>query len=139
MADEERKPSRVPPHLVAALVCDTGAVDPSTGKKSLIGVFTILFAQKFPTARALLLYLKVADGDGYYPLKIEFLRSEDETVMAEAEGEITCPDRTQPVDLMVPFPPLPFHGPGRHEFRILMSGMYVGRAVLDAKQIQVNP
>jgi hypothetical protein len=139
MADTERKPSRVPPHLVAALVCDTSATDPSTGKKSLIGVFTTLFSSIFPTSRALTLYLKVADGEGFYPLKIQFLRSEDERVLAEAEGDVTCPARTQAVDFLVPFPPLVFEEPGRHEFRILMSEMYVGRAVLDAHKLQVNP
>ena len=138
---EPQKPSKskIPPYLVAALTCDVGAVDPSTGKKSLIGIFNTLFVQTFPTSRAVSLYVKVSDGEGFYPIQIQFMRSDDEQAIVEAQMDATWHRRDQPLDFLLPMPPLPFAAPGRHEFRILMSDMYVGRAVLEVLHRQPTP
>lgn len=47
-------------------------------------------------------------------------------------------DHGQPMDMLVQFPPLPFQAPGRYEFRVLMSGMYVGRAILEVQPLPVS-
>jgi len=128
---EDPKPSKVPPYLVAALTCDVGATDPASGKKSLIGVFNTVYVQVFPTTRPASLYIKLADGRGFYPLRIQFMRSDDERVIMDIEGEVNWIRPEQPMDLLLPVPPIPLEAQGRYEFRILMSDMYVGRAVLD--------
>jgi hypothetical protein len=128
-------PSKIPPYLVAALICDVGATDRATGKKSLIGIYSALFAGVFPTTRPVTLYLKLTDAEGFYPLRVEFLSSKDGLVLVTANGSITCRSRTESEDLLMDFPPVPFPSAGRYEFRILMSDMYVGCAVLDAAEI----
>lgn len=134
----EPTPSAVPPFLVAALVCDVAVRDPSTRKLNLIGVFDRVHVLKFPTRRAMSLYVKVTDAVGYYPLRVDFVRVESDELMARAEGKIDAADRKMSVDLHVSFPPLPIPAPGRYEFRIHASGMYLGSAFLDASQRQAS-
>ena len=122
----------VPPYLVAALVCDAAVTDPSTHKKSLIGIFDRLNAGSFPTQRQMALYVKVTDAQGYYPVRIDFVRVNSDTLLAQAEGQMTATERTQSLDAHFDFPPLPIPEEARCEFRIHASNMYLGSAFLNA-------
>jgi hypothetical protein len=139
MADE-KTPSKVPPYLVAALICDVAVMDPSTRKQNLIGIFDQVHVLKFPAQRAMSVYMKVTDAVGYYPLRIDFVRGDSDELMARAEREINAKDRTKSLDLHINFPPLPIPSSGRYEFRIHANQMYLGSAFLDAvERIQQHP
>lgn len=126
------QPSKIPPVLVAALVADTGAVDPTTHKKSLIGVFDRIFSREFPMQRPLALYFRLTDGEGFYPFTIQVLHlGMEESLVAQVEGELRMQDRRQSIDFLIPTPPLPFPEPGRYEFRLLASGMHLGGICID--------
>ena len=131
---EESTPSQVVPFLVATLVCDTGCTDPSTQKKSLIGIFDRIVIGSFPSSRQVSLYFKVTDAEGYYPIGIEYANSDDNEVLATGNGELTVPDRNAFRDMLVALPRLPIPKPGRYEFRIKMSGFFLGNAVLEVIQ-----
>jgi hypothetical protein len=136
----EEQPSKVPPTLVAALIADTGAVDPVTQKKTLVGIFNRIFARSVPTQRPMMLYFCITDGIGLYPIKIQLLLlAKEELLVAEIEGAIRLGDRTQSVDFLIPTPPLPFPAPGRYEFRLLASDMHVGGICLDVVQQTPRP
>jgi len=133
MAEEPRTPSRVPPLLLAAIVCDVAVRDPSTGKENLIGVFDRVAVGRFPTSRAMSIYFRVTEASGFYPLKIDFVQADKERVIARLEGELTSDNPTRSHDSHFDFPPLPIPEPGRYEFRIFASDMYLGGASLTAE------
>lgn len=133
MADSEPVLSKVVPVLVAALVCDTGVVDPSTGKKSLIGVFDRIWVGRFPTTRPLLLYIKIADAEGKYRVLVRIVHADENRKVGEGGGEVDVPNRLLAYDYLMPFPPVPFEKPGRYEFQIFMNDVYLGRSVLDVQ------
>ena len=124
--------SPVLPVMVAALVCDTHAVDPSTGKKSLIGIFDRVNAASFPVSRPVTLYYKLTDAEGRYEFKIRFSSPGGEELLAEATGEFTSKSRLTAMELVVPFPKLPLPAAGRYEFQLWANGMYVGTTSIDA-------
>lgn len=92
------KNSQVPPLLIAALICDAGVADPSTGKKNLIGIFDNLSAPKFPVHREVTLYFKVTDAEGHYPVEIEFVDTSDGKVLAQVSGAVDAPNRLASLD-----------------------------------------
>ena len=103
--------SEVAPLLGAALVCDVAVSDPSTGKKSLIGIFDHVRVAKFPTTRRVSLYFKIADAQGRYDFDVRYVRADTGEVLARAEGKVVARDRLSSTDLHLAFPrsrsPLP--------------------------------
>jgi hypothetical protein len=127
-------PSKIPPLLQAALVCDVAVTDPSTGKPSLIGIFDRISLGRFPGARPMSVYFRVTDAEGRYPMRVDFVRAESDTLIARVEGEMNAENRTQSLGVHYDFPPLPLEQPGRYEFRIYASDMYLGSAAVEARQ-----
>jgi hypothetical protein len=120
------------PVLVAVLVCDVAVADPSTGKKNLIGIFDKVFVNKFPTVRAMSLYVKLTDAKGKYDLAIEFVVGKTGEKLADVRGEFVSENPLEAADAHVQFPPLPLPQPGRYELRVLADSIYLGSAVIDA-------
>lgn len=129
--EQYRVPSEITPFLVAALVCDVAVADPNTGKKNLVGIFDHVRSEKFPTDVRMSLYLKLTDAEGYYPIEVEYVFVNDDTVLHRVDHEINVEDRTVSMDFVIPSSPLPIPYPGRYEFRIKASGMFLGNAFID--------
>lgn len=132
VADAEQQRSEVVPLLMAALICDVAAADPSTHKQNLIGVFDKINVAAFPTARPFSLYLKLADAVGRYKLDLRFVRVETREVLARVEGDLQARDRLSSQDLSINFAPLPIPAPGRYEFQVWANGMFLGSTFMDA-------
>jgi len=132
MTREERTLSNVVPVLVAALVCDVAVVDPSTGKKNLIGIFDRVYVGKFPTKRPMSLYMKVTDAEGYYKTEVRYVQVSSGKVLAQAEGEMHSNNRLTSLDLNIEFPPLPIPEKGRYEFQVWANSMFLGATFIDA-------
>ena len=132
MQAEDQPLSEVVPLLVASLVCDVAVADPSTGKKNLVGIFDRVHAAKFPTARSLSLYFKIADAQGRYDFEVRYVRVSTNEILAQAEGTVTVNDRLASSDLYLQFPPLSIPAPGRYEFQIWANSMFLGSTFIDA-------
>lgn len=131
MAPDER-PSDIVPVVVAMLVCDTAAEDPSTGKKSLVGIFDRVWAAKFPTQRAITIYAKLTDAQGYYRVKVRYVETGTGQTLAETEGEARMADRLVSAEFVLQTPPLPIPKAGRYEFQLWMNDVFVGSTFIDA-------
>ena len=131
---EDRPLSEVVPLLVAALACDAAVEDPTTGKKSLIGIFDLVHVSEFPTLRPISLYFKVVDAEGFYNFDVRYVQADTGEVLAQAEGELTATDRLASSDLHLPFPPLPMPVIGRYEFQIWANSMFLGSTSIRAVQ-----
>lgn len=133
MTQGEKTLSHVIPVLVAAIICDVAVADPSTGKKNLIGIFDRVHVRKFPTQRAMSLYFKVTDSEGYYNFDARYIQVNTGKLIAGAKGELNSQDRLASTDLIINFPPLPIPEEGRYEFQIWANNMFLGSTFIDAK------
>lgn len=127
-------PSKIIPFLIATLICDVAVADPTTGKKTLVGIFDRIYVSKFPTQRPMSLYLKMTDAEGYYPIEIEYVYVNTGEVLVRVAGEMEARDRTLSSDIYIPLPPLPIPKDGRYEFRVKAGNMFLGNAFMDAVQ-----
>jgi hypothetical protein len=134
LVEEDSVDSKPIPFLIAALVCDTAVSDPSTGKKSLIGIFDRINAIKFPVKRRMSLYLKVTDAEGDYDTEVRYTQMSTGKVLAQARGKLRAPDKRASLDLLIKFPPLLIPKEGRYEFQLWANSVFLGTTSIDAVQ-----
>ena len=117
----------VKPCVQAFLVCDTIIVDQLTGKKSLIGTFTHLWAQRFPCQHPQMgVYFCFTDAEGTYDFELRLIFLDEDKVIGKASlSPITIQSRLEIHDLGVNLPSLVFPGPGRYEFRLYANGHFI--------------
>lgn len=114
------------PYLVAALICDTAATDPNTGKKSLIGIFDFVALRQFPGAHPLSLYFKIADAEGFYKLEIRHIQADTGELLGNVEGELRAENRLVTTDIHISLPPVPLPEPGLYEFQLWANSVFLG-------------
>ena len=134
---QQHEESRVVPVLVAALICDVAAEDPSTKKKNLIGIFDRISVRKFPVSRMMSLYIKLTDAEGFYNISARFVERSSGNILAEVRTELGINNRLASVDMYLPSPPLLIPSKGRYEFQILANSVFLGTAFLDAVQANI--
>ena len=67
-------PDFIKPSIHAFLVCDTIIIDSLTGKKSIIGAFTHLWAKTFPCQHPQVgVYFSLTDAEGKYSFDIHLV------------------------------------------------------------------
>ncbi len=127
--------SNVHPYVLAALLCDNIITDSQTGKKTLVGLFDNVFAQTFPAAHQLGIYLKIVDAEGSYLFRLDYVHIGGDQVLERREiGELMVRDRLQPgevvVNIVVPIP-----REGSYEFRFYANGFFLTRVAFRAAAI----
>lgn len=129
--------SHVVPILVAVLVCDVAAADPTTGKKNLIGIFDRVNVAKFPTQRSMSVYMKLTDAEGNYKIEVRYVQVSSGQTLAQAVGEAQFRSRLGSSDFFLSFPPLAIPSEGRYEFQVWVNDAFLGGTFVDAVQRQV--
>ena len=132
MTQEERPLSKVVPVLVAVLVCDAAVADPTTGKKTLIGIFDRVNIRSFPTQQPMSLYVKLTDAEGLYKVEARYVQTNSGQELARAEGQAQFASRLGSLDFSISLPPLPIPSEGRYEFQIWANDVYLGGTFIDA-------
>lgn len=135
MTNDEQTLSKVVPFLLAILVCDTGTIDPNSGKKTLVGIFDRVIAGKFPTFRWLAVYFKLSDAQGKYQFKVQYAQVKTDKILAEAETKDlqTIKSRLDTFDSLISFPmALAIPEVGQYEFRLYANNMFLGRIAINA-------
>jgi hypothetical protein len=132
MVQKQSPRSNVVPVLLAAVVCDTAATDPSTGKKNLIGIFDRVNVGAFPAQQPMSLYMKVTDAEGDYDTEVRYIQINSGKVLAKAEGKLHAENRLASIELIIGFPPLPIPEEGRYEFQLWANSMFLGTTFIDA-------
>jgi hypothetical protein len=133
---QQEQPTSSPlpvPVLVAVLVCDVAVTDPTTNKKTLIGIFDQIHVRDFPTARPMWIYFKVTDAAGKYKIEVRYVLTDTSTTLAKIEGEMEIKDRLASADVHLPTPPLPIPRSGRYELQIWANEVYLGSTFVDVK------
>ena len=117
----------VKPSVQAFLVCDSVIVDSQTGKKSLIGTFTHLWAPRFPCQHHQMgIYFCLTDAEGVYEFELRLVYLDQDAIVGKATlSPFTIKNRLEIHDFGVNIPSLVFPGPGRYEFRLYANGFFI--------------
>ncbi len=117
----------VKPSVQAFLVCDSVIIDSQTGKKSLIGTFTHLWAPRFPCQHHQMgIYFCLTDAEGVYEFELRLAYLDQDVIVGKATlSPFTIKDRLEIHDFGINIPSLVFPGPGRYEFRLYANGFFI--------------
>lgn len=117
----------IKPIVHAFLVCDTIIIDSLTGKKSIIGAFTHLWAKTFPCQHPQVgVYFSLTDAEGKYGFDIQLVYlDKDQMVGKGSLPSIEIENRLATHDFGVNIPYLVFPGPGKYEFRLYADGNFI--------------
>ena len=115
------------PSIQAFLVCDSVIIDSLTGKKSIIGAFTHLWAKTFPCQHPQMgVYFCLTDAEGSYEFEIQLIYlDKDQMVGKGALSPIDIQDRLEIHDFGLNIHSIVFPGPGRYEFRLFASSQFI--------------
>jgi hypothetical protein len=137
-------PNIVKPCIQAFLVCDSVINDSITGKKSIIGTFTHLWASQFPCQHHQMgVYFCLTDAEGAYQFDLQlYYLDKDQLVGKASLSPITIKSRLEINDFGLNIPSLVFPGPGRYEFRLYADGQFINQKdflVIQQQQPQPPP
>jgi hypothetical protein len=142
MGSQVSKPNRRqesrPPIPVAILLCDQVITEKETGKKSIIGVFDRIWARTFPvTHKSAAIYIRIADAEGSYDMRIQYVKVDTQEVLDEATGrlEVQLSERYGEADFAVPLSAIMIPEPGYYEFRLFLNGQFFQKVRFQAVQI----
>lgn len=124
------------PVVKAFLLADSVLQDRATGKWTVVGIFDRLLAAAFPCVHPnLAIYVKLADAQGRYRVRLEFRDSEDRLVTSLEGIELEVPDRLKTFDFGLPTSGLRLEKPGRYQFQLCLNGEYAAAVSLDVLPI----
>ena len=128
------------PEVKSFLVADTVLQEKGTNKWSVIGVFDQVVGPQFPLARSGVgLYIKLADADGRYKLRIEFRDGEDKCLTFLDGIEIATQGPVSSLDLGVQTQNLVIPKPGRYHFMLYINGELAQMVPVHAHQAAPPP
>jgi hypothetical protein len=113
-----------PPLALAMIISDAIWIDPSTGKKTILGVFSAIGGNEFPlTLPQIVVYVALTDARGIVPLTLRLVDVD------EIRGPIIemylSPDFVDPVTILEVTPHLKdvvFPEPGEYRLQLLTGG-----------------
>lgn len=122
------------------LIADAVIQDRATGKWSVVGIFDHLYAPSFPCVHpTLAIYVKLADAQGRYRVKIEFRNAEDRVVSSFDKIQIEVEDRLRSLGFGVTTHGLPLEKPGRYQFQLFLNDEYLAAVPLEVMKLEPRP
>jgi len=129
------------PSLLAILLSDQVIVEEGTKKKTIVGVFDELAAAGEPITKQVGFFARMTDLEGQYVFAIKVVRiaAEDEIVVSEVNVRMPRPitNRLESVDIALTFQVLELPTFGKYEFQLFANDMYLGRALLNCRKLEV--
>ena len=125
------------PTVTAMLVCDQIVAEQGTNKKSLIGIFEIVGALRFPTAiPRLSVYVRLVDAFGKYQFKLRVVKLKDETLLSDVDIEGNIQDQAHAAELVFNFLGFMIPEAGKYEFQLYTGGTYLHRVTMEVSQVK---
>lgn len=116
-----------PPYALAMVITDAIWRDPGTGKRTIIGCFSTLFARQFPVIHPIMaVYIALTDGRGKVNIKFQVIDvDEEEEPITKTEGEVEFPDPRAVIEMDLHMPNLTFPKPGEYRFQLFAGDEFV--------------
>lgn len=136
--DCERKVGMIPvkPEIISFLIADMLIQEKGTNKWSAIGIFDRIRAAGFPYIHpGLSLYIRLADAEGHYDVRVEFCDTSDH-VLALFEGiSLSIQSRLHQPDLAIKTANLTIPEPGKYYFKLYFNGAFAKGFRLDVEEV----
>ncbi len=126
-----------PPIALAMMICDAIWVDPSTGKQTLLGVFSEIGAKEFPVVHPLMaVHVCMTDAEGPVQVKLQLVDA-DETrePLFMVENELEFPDRRVNMVMTVVMRGVAFPEPGEYRLQLFGRGQFMIERRLVVKKV----
>ena len=122
------------PHGLAMLVCDHVYIDPYTGKRSALGIFSTFFANAFPTPLpAFAVYAAITECHGPLALRMQVVDANEEyEPLVHMKGDIPVSDPLAVLELNFAVAGMQIPRPG--EYRVQL---YAGDHPLIERRLMV--
>jgi hypothetical protein len=116
-----------PPYALAMVISDAIWRDPGSGKRTILGCFSVLFARRFPAVHPIMaVYAVLTDGRGKVPIKLRVVDVDEENVpLFEANGEVVFADPRATVEIDMHIQGIRFPRPGDYRFQLFAGGEFV--------------
>ena len=113
-----------PPYILAMVLCDEVHVDPSTGKRYVMGTFSTLYSQDFPAVvQRLKVYVAVTDGRELTSLELSVTDLDGEPIRGlEDRVELDFSDPRAVYEVEFLLEGIGFPTPGEVRFHLLSDG-----------------
>ena len=127
MSKSQIRSNLPPPYPLAMVVCDAIWRDPATGKRFLLGCFSVLHGAQFPILhRSMAVHVALTNGHGRMPIQIRLIDDEEaRPALWVAEGEVEFPDPRGTVEIDFLVPPVEFPSPGMYRFQFFAAGQFL--------------
>ena len=131
----------IKPSVQAFLVCDQVISDSATGKKTVVGAFTHIWATNFPCRHHKLgIYLCITDAEGDYVFEIQLVYLNTNQIVGRATmPKVTINDRLDINDYGINIPYTDFPAVGRYEFRLYANGTFITQKDFNVIQSSGGP
>ena len=125
------------PYSLAMLLCDQVIVDERSKKKTLVGVFDVIYAKSFPAKHSSLsVYARLTDAGGQYKFRMDYVQVKTDNLLVHADiPPVDITDRLKTHELIMQFPPIDIPVRGEYELRLWANERYISRVKFTAVQI----
>ena len=122
------------PQAKAVLLADQILVEAGSNKKSLIGLYTQLYAPRMPMRRQLQFFVEITGAMGEYDFTLELVHLEKDKIVARGAMEkVVAADRLASIEMVIRLPAR-FREFGSYEFRLLCGSELIATRVLRIRE-----
>ena len=119
------------PKCKAIIICDDVIEDKHSGKKSIIGAFNTLWANKFPASHPqAVLFLSLTDGQGEVDVSIRIVKDLQPNMSGQdifkADGKVKFENPLDTAEMILRLHNLPLPSPGNYSFIVEVNGEMIG-------------
>jgi hypothetical protein len=127
MADKptgQHKVSHQPPYSLAMVICDAIAIDPASGKRTIVGCFSAVLAKEFPAVHGpMALYIALTDGHGKIPFTLRLMDADEQNdPLFKADGDLEFADARAVLEMDLRLSGISFPAPGEYRFQLFAGG-----------------
>ena len=133
--------NRPPPDVLSMIVCDQIITDRLTGKQSLIGMFSVVHAVRFPvTHPQLCVYVALTEGYGKTDFLIRIADANDaRPPIVEGRGSVDFKDPRAIANLALQFHGLTFPEPGSYRVQLYSDNELLREARMELLKVKPRP
>lgn len=118
------------PYPLAIIICDGFHVDPSNGKKTILGTFSAFRSSQFPfKIGQVVVYLALTDGRGKIPFELRLVKvdnqGDDEPIIFSAQGDLQSDDPLAVMEMGIGLGNVEIPMPGEYRFQFYACGEFV--------------
>lgn len=139
MSDDEKEIA--PPISLAMILCDNIHIDPGTGKRTLLGLFSVVGSTAYPFRHPFMsVYISLTECRKPSKIKLRMIDVDEEhEPIFQLEGELPTSDPLMVNELQFGLAGIEFPRPGEYRVQLFASGQIVAErrlVAVEPRQIQ---